>query len=160
MKSYRYFLFRYFSLFLPAKMGRILSIDYGRKRIGLAVTDPGKIIASRLTTIPTHTVWDFLSDYFKKEKVESVIVGYPKQMNNQASEAVRYINPFLKKFKIQYPDINLEIIDERFTSKMAFQTMIDGGLGKQKRKDKALVDGISATIILQSYLEQKRNKES
>ncbi len=141
-------------------MARILSIDYGRKRVGLAVTDPQQIIATRLTTIPTHTIWDFLNDYFQKEKVESVVVGYPKQMNNEASEAVRYINPFLKKFQIQYPVMKLEILDERFTSKMAFQSMIDGGLKKQKRQDKALVDGISATIILQSYMEQKRNKHS
>lgn len=140
-------------------MARILSIDYGRKRIGLAVTDPQQIIANRLTTIPTHTIWDFLNDYFKKETVEMVVVGYPKQMNNEASEAVRYINPFLRKFQIQYPEMKLEIIDERFTSKMAFQTMIDGGLKKQKRQDKALIDGISATIILQSFLEQKRNKQ-
>ena len=139
-------------------MARILSIDYGRKRVGLAVTDPEQIIANRLTTIATHTIWDFLNEYFKKEKVEIVVVGYPKQMNNEASESVRYINPFLKKFQIQFPDVKLEIIDERFTSKMAFQTMIDGGLKKQKRQDKALIDGISATIILQNYLEQKRNK--
>lgn len=141
-------------------MARILSIDYGRKRVGLAVTDPQQIIANRLTTIPTHTVWDFLNDYFQKEKVELVVVGYPKQMNNEASESVRYINPFLKKFQIQYPDMKLEILDERFTSKMAFQTMIDGGLKKQRRQDKALIDGISATIILQDFLEQKRNKQS
>jgi putative Holliday junction resolvase len=140
-------------------MARILSIDYGRKRVGLSVTDPQQIIATRLTTIPTHTIWDFLREYFQKEKVEAVVVGYPKQMNNEASEAVRYINPFLKKFQIQYPDMKLEIIDERFTSKMALQSMIDGGLKKQKRQDKALIDGISATIILQSFLEQKRNKQ-
>ena len=141
-------------------MARILAIDYGKKRVGLAVTDPQQIIANRLTTVPTHTIWDFLAEYFNKEIVETVVVGYPKQMNNEASEAVRYINPFLKKFQIQYPDKKLEIIDERFTSKMAFQTMIDGGLKKQKRQDKALIDGISATIILQSFLEQKRNKQS
>lgn len=138
-------------------MARILAIDYGRKRVGLAVTDPGQIIATRLTTVPTHTLWDFLKNYFQKETVETVVVGYPKQMNNEASEAVRYINPFLKKFQKVYPDLKLEISDERFTSKMAFQTMIDGGLKKKKRKDKEMVDGISATIILQSYLEQKRN---
>jgi len=142
------------------KMARILSIDYGRKRVGLAVTDSQQIIATRLTTIPTHTIWDFLNEYFQKEKVEIVVVGYPKQLNNEASEAVRYINPFLKKFQIEYPNMKLEILDERFTSKMAFQTMIDGGLKKQKRQDKALIDGISATIILQSFLEQKRNKQS
>lgn len=141
-------------------MARILSIDYGRKRVGLAVTDPQQIIANRLTTIPTHMIWDFLKEYFQKELVEMVVVGYPKQMNNEASEAVRYINPFLKKFQIQYPGMKLEILDERFTSKMAFQTMIDGGLKKRKRQDKALIDGISATIILQSFLEQKRNKQS
>ena len=140
-------------------MGRILAIDYGRKRVGLAVTDPGQIIATRLTTVPSHTIWDFLKEYFQKENVESVVVGYPKQMNNEASEAVRYINPFLKKFQKIYPGLKLEILDERFTSKMAFQTMIDGGLKKQKRRDKALVDAISATIILQSYLEQKRNQK-
>ncbi len=139
-------------------MARILSIDYGMKRVGLAVTDPEQIIANRLTTIPTHTIWDFLHEYFQKENVEIVVVGYPKQMNNEASEAVRYINPFLKKFQIQFPDMKLEIFDERFTSKMSFQTIIDGGLKKQKRQDKALIDGISATIILQNYLEQKRNK--
>lgn len=141
-------------------MARILSIDYGRKRVGVAVTDPLQIIANRLDTIATHTIWDFLKEYFEKEKVETVVVGYPKQMNNQASEAVRYINPFLKKFQVQFPEIKLEIFDERFTSKMAFRTMIDGGLGKQKRQDKALVDSISATIILQGYLEQKRNKQA
>jgi putative Holliday junction resolvase len=97
-----------------------------------------------------------LHQYFQKEKVETVIVGYPRQLNNQASEAVIYINPFLKRFQLEYPDIQLETIDERFTSKMAFQTMIDGGVKKQKRRDKAMVDTISATIILQNYLEQKR----
>ncbi len=140
-------------------MARILAIDYGKKRVGLAVTDPTQIIATRLTTVSTHTIWDFLSNYFFKEQVDTVVVGYPKQMNNEASEAVKYINPFLRKFQLLYPDLKLEIYDERFTSKMAFQTMIDGGLKKQKRQDKALVDGISATIILQSYMEQKRNKQ-
>ena len=138
-------------------MARILSIDYGRKRVGIAVTDPAQIIANRLTTVPSHTIWDFLKEYFEKEEVETVVVGYPKQMNNQPSEAVRYINPFLKRFQKLYPDMHLELFDERFTSRMAFQTMIDGGLGKKKRQDKAMVDAVSATIILQNYLEQKRN---
>lgn len=138
-------------------MARILCIDYGRKRVGIAVTDPGQIIANRLTTVPTHTLWDFLKEYFDREKVETLVVGYPRQMNNQASEAVRYINPFLKKFQQKYPEIRLELFDERFTSKMAFQTMIDGGLKKKQRQDKAMVDAVSATIILQSYLEQQRN---
>ena len=139
-------------------MARILAIDYGKKRTGIAVTDPLQIIANRLTTIPTHTIWHFLEDYFKKEEVEMIVVGYPRQMNNEASESVRYINPFLKKFGIKYPDIKIELMDERFTSKLAFQAMLDGGLKKQKRQDKAMVDAVSATIILQSYLEQKRYK--
>jgi putative Holliday junction resolvase len=138
-------------------MGRILAIDYGKKRVGLAVTDPNQIIASKLTTVQTFTIWDFLKSYFEKEIIDKVIVGYPKTLNNQASEAVNYINPFLKKFQKTYPEMDLELVDERFTSKMAFQTMIDGGVKKEKRKDKALIDAISATIILQSYLEQKRN---
>jgi len=138
-------------------MARILAIDYGRKRIGLAVTDPLQIIANRLTTIPTHIIWDFLNSYFDKELVEKVVVGYPKKLNNQPSEAVTYIDPFLKKFKEKYPEVELEIADERFSSKMAFQTMIDGGIKKEKRKNKQMVDAISAVIILQNYLEQKRN---
>ncbi len=140
-------------------MSRILAIDYGKKRIGLAVSDPMQLIANRLTTIPSHTIWEFLSDYFMKENVETVVVGYPRQMNNEASDAVRYINPFLKKFQIKYPGVKLELQDERFTSKMAFQTMIDGGLKKQKRQDKSIIDGVSATIILQGYLELKRNSK-
>ncbi len=138
-------------------MSRTLAIDYGKKRVGIAVTDPEQLIATRLTTVATHTIWDFLSDYFLKEKVEEVIVGYPVTLSNQPSEAVTYITPFLKKFRSKFPEIKLELVDERFTSKLAFQTMIDGGLKKEKRKDKALVDGISATIILQDYLELKRH---
>ena len=138
-------------------MGRILAIDYGRKRVGLAVTDPAQIIANRLTTVATHTLWNYLEEYFQKETIETVVVGYPRQLNNQASEAVTYINPFLKKFQLKYPDIQLRTIDERFTSRMAFQAMIEGGVKKQKRQNKAMVDAISATIILQNYLEQKRN---
>ena len=138
-------------------MARILCLDYGRKRVGIAVTDPGQIIANRLTTVATHTLWDFLKAYFAKEEVETLVVGYPRQMNNEASESVRYINPFLKKFQKDYPEIRLELFDERFTSKMAFQTMIDGGLKKKQRQDKAMVDAVSATIILQGFLEQQRN---
>lgn len=156
---YSFFFFSILSTFAAntKNMARILCIDYGKKRVGLAVTDPGKIIANRLTTVPTHTLWDFLNDYFGKEEVEMLVVGYPKQMNNEASEAVRYINPFLKKFQKVYPTVKLELFDERFTSKMAFRAMIDGGLKKKQRQDKAMVDAVSATIILQGYLEQKRN---
>ncbi len=136
-------------------MGRILAIDYGRKRIGLAVTDPLQIIANALTTIHSKDIWNFIAEYLEKEDVECIVVGYPKQMNNQASEAVRFINPFLKKLTKTYPDMMVKLVDERFTSKIAHQTMIDAGLKKKARQNKALVDTISATIILQSYLEQK-----
>ena len=136
-------------------MGRILAIDYGRKRVGLAVTDPLKIIANALKTVHSKDIWDFLKEYLEQEDVECIIVGYPKQMNNQPSEAVRFINPFLKRLTKLYPEMEIKLVDERFTSKMAHQTMIDAGLKKKARQNKALVDTISATIILQSYLEQR-----
>jgi len=136
--------------------GRILAIDYGKKRVGLAVTDPLQMIASRLTTVSSGDIWKFLDDYFQKEKVVLVLVGYPMQMNNEPSEAVTWINPFLKTFVKKYPDIEVKQVDERFTSKLAFQAMIAGGLKKSDRQNKSLVDGVSATIILQSYLEQKK----
>lgn len=138
-------------------MGRILAVDYGKKRVGLAVSDPQQIIANKLATVATHTLWDFLKSYFQNEQVDEVVVGYPRQLNNKPSEAVVYINPFLKKLKEKYPEVVIEVIDERFTSQMAMQTMIDGGVKKMGRRNKALVDAISATIILQSYMEQKRN---
>lgn len=137
-------------------MGRILAIDYGKKRVGLAVTDPLKIIANKLTTVRSHDIFDFLKDYLQKEDVERVIIGYPLQMNNEASEAVLYINPFIKRFQKLYPEMPLEQVDERFTSKMAFQTMIDAGLKKKDRQNKGTVDAVSATIILQSYMEQQK----
>jgi putative Holliday junction resolvase len=137
-------------------MGRVLSIDYGRKRVGLAVTDPLKIIATRLTTVPTNDIWTYLSDYFAREEVELVLVGYPMQLNNEPSEAIRYINPFLKKFQQIYKDMPVQQMDERFTSKMAFQTMIDAGVKKKDRQNKETIDGFSATIILQSYLEEQK----
>jgi putative holliday junction resolvase len=138
-------------------MGRILALDYGRKRVGVAVSDPQQIIASKLATVATHAIWDFLQTYMNKEKVDEVVIGYPLQLNNTPSEAVVYINPFLKKFRQKYPEIHLELADERYTSKMAVQAMIDGGLRKMDRRNKEMVDAISATIILQSYMEQKRN---
>jgi len=137
-------------------MGRILSIDYGNKRVGLAVTDPLKIIATRLTTVPANEIWDFLAGYFAREEVELVLVGYPKQLNNEPSDAIRYINPFLKKFQQVYPEMPLKQMDERFTSQMAFQAMIDAGVKKKDRQNKATIDGVSATIILQSYLEERK----
>jgi len=137
-------------------MGRVLAIDYGNKRVGLAVTDPLKIIATRLTTVSANEIWNFLSDYFAREDVEMVLVGYPRQLNNEPSEAIRYINPFLRKFQQVYPEMPLKQMDERFTSQMAFQTMIDAGVKKKDRQNKATIDGVSATIILQSYLEEQK----
>lgn len=137
-------------------MARIISIDYGQKRTGLAVTDPMKIIANGLTTIPTHTLYDFLKDYISKENVERIIVGLPKQTNGLPSENMKRIEPFVTKWKKDFPAIPIEYYDERFTSVLAHRAMIDGGLKKKTRQDKALVDKISATIILQSYLESVR----
>ena len=137
-------------------MARILSIDYGNKRVGLAVTDPLQIIATRLTTVSAEEIWEFLAGYFDREDVELVLVGYPKQLNNQPSEAIRYINPFLKKLQQKYPEMPVRLMDERFSSKMAFQTMIDAGVKKKDRQNKATIDGVSATIILQSYLEGQK----
>jgi putative Holliday junction resolvase len=139
-------------------MARILAIDYGTKRVGLAVTDTLQIIASGLQTIHSKDLMAFLKEYFRKEEVECVVVGEPKQMNNEPSEAAKYVDIFLKHFKKEFPEMKVERIDERFTSKMAFQTMIDGGLKKMQRRNKELVDEISAVIILQSYMEVKKNK--
>lgn len=133
-------------------MGRLLAIDYGTKRTGIAVTDELQIIASGLTTVTTTDLIVFLQDYIKLEKVDKFIIGLPKQMNNEASESEIYIQKFLKQLTKEIPQIPIERVDERFTSKIAFQTMIDSGLKKKKRKNKALVDEISATLILQSYL--------
>jgi len=133
-------------------MPRILAIDYGMKRTGIAVTDELQIIASGLTTIPSETTIAFLKDYFAKEKVCKVLIGEPKQMNGQPSESTEIIEKFVSKFKKEFPDMSLERSDERFTSKMAFQTMIDSGLNKKQRQNKALVDEIAATIMLQDYL--------
>ena len=136
-------------------MARILAIDFGTKRTGIAVTDALQIIASGLTTVPTKKLLVFLKDYVSKEDVELFLVGEPKQMDNTASESEAYILPFLSKLEKQCPNIPIKRVDERFTSKMAFQTMIDSGLKKNQRKNKALVDEISATLILQSYLYAK-----
>lgn len=133
-------------------MGRILAIDYGTNRTGLAVTDEMQIIASGLTTVDTKELLAFLKDYITSETVEKFIVGLPKQMDNTASESEVYIQKFLTQLAKVIPDIPVERVDERFTSKMAFQTMIDSGLKKKQRQNKALIDEISATLILQSYL--------
>ena len=136
-------------------MARVLAIDFGKKRTGIAVTDEMKIIASGLTTVETEDLISFLTTYITKENVELFLVGLPKQMDNSASESEELILPFLKKLSKEIPHIPIKRVDERFTSKMAFQTMIDSGLKKKQRQNKALVDEISATIILQSYLYNK-----
>ncbi len=133
-------------------MARILALDYGTKRTGIAVTDELQIIASGLATVPTHELLPYLDQYFKVENVELVLVGEPKQMNNTASQSEEAILEFLKKFKEKFPQMETKRVDERFTSKMAVRTMLDSGLKKKKRQNKALLDEISATIILQSYL--------
>jgi len=136
-------------------MGRIIAIDYGRKRTGIAVTDPLQIISSGLTTISSVTVIDFLKSYFLKETVDAIVVGHARQMDSSDSESMRFILPFVKLLSKHFPLMPVHMVDERFTSKIAHQTMLDGGLKKKKRQDKALVDTISATIILQSYMERK-----
>jgi len=136
-------------------MGRILAFDYGQKRIGLAVTDPMQIIASPLITVGPSEIESFLQNYLKKEIVDEFVIGYPVQMNNKPSEAVKYIDPFLKRLGKLFPDKPLHLVDERFTSKMALQTIIDGGVKKKGRRDKKLVDKISASLILQAFLEKR-----
>ena len=134
-------------------MARILAIDYGQKRIGIATTDPLQMIANGLTTVETPKIYTFLTEYFTREEVETIVVGFPKTLSNEPAEVTRLINPFVEKLRKLYPDKKIELIDERFTSKMAFQTMIDSGISKKARQNKALIDQISATIILQNYLE-------
>lgn len=133
-------------------MGRIVALDFGRKRTGIAVTDEMRIIASGLTTVGAHEIMPFLKNYVATENVDLFVVGEPKQMDNTPSESEALIQPFLKLLAKTFPKIPIARYDERFTSKMAFQTMIDSGLKKKQRQNKALVDEISATIILQAYL--------
>ncbi|MCU4173837.1 Holliday junction resolvase RuvX [Carboxylicivirga sp. N1Y90] len=137
-------------------MGRILAIDYGRKKSGIAVSDPMQIIANGLTTVPTHELFDFLVKYMQEEEVEHIVLGYPTQNSGEESESMRYIKPFANRLKNKFPDLPLTWVDERFTSKIAFQAMIDGGLKKKARQNKAMIDKVSATIILQTFMEQNR----
>jgi len=137
-------------------MARILAIDYGQKRTGIAVTDELQIIASGLTTVDTKELMVFLKNYTVHEPVELFLVGEPKQKDGNASESETLIKPFLIKLKEEFPEIEIKRMDERFTSKMAIRTMIDGGLKKKQRQNKALVDEISATIILQDYLYNQK----
>ena len=137
-------------------MSRIVAIDYGRKRTGIAVSDTMQLIANGLTTVPTHELLNFIGEYIAKEPVERIIIGLPKQMNNEVSENMKNIEPFVRSLKKRYPDLPVEYVDERFTSVLAHRTMLEAGLKKKDRQNKALVDEISATIILQTYLESKR----
>ena len=136
-------------------MPKLLAIDYGQKRVGIAVTDDLQIIASGLTTVHSKDVIAFLEDYLAKNQVECIVVGDPKDLKNNPAESARFVDPFVKHLSRKFPNIKIERVDERFTSKMAFQTMIDSGLKKKARQNKALVDEISATIILQSYMESR-----
>ncbi|MGC9344321.1 MAG: Holliday junction resolvase RuvX [Bacteroidales bacterium] len=137
-------------------MARILALDYGKKRIGIAVTDPLQMIAGGLTTKGPHEIFIFLDDYFKKENVECVVLGYPTRMNNQESESFQYIKQFEKAFRRKYPEMKLDFEDERYTSILASRAMVEGGMKKKDRRKKENIDKISAAIILQSYLERTK----
>ena len=136
-------------------MGRILAIDYGKKRVGLAVTDELQIIATALDTVAAKDVIQYLKAYMEKEQVDCIVVGDPRQMNNTPSESVKFIEPFVEKLKKVFPHVLIERYDERFTSKIAAQTMVSAGLKKKERRNKSTIDKISAVIILQSYMEYK-----
>lgn len=137
-------------------MGRIMAIDYGIKRTGIAVTDPQRIIATGLNTVDTPKLISFLKDYCQKEPVDIFVVGQPKHMDNTPSQSAQIIEPFVEKLRETFPDKEIARIDERFTSKLAFQTMIDSGLKKKQRQNKALIDEVSATIMLQDYLVSRK----
>ncbi|MBO5025766.1 MAG: Holliday junction resolvase RuvX [Bacteroidaceae bacterium] len=137
-------------------MSRIMSIDYGAKRTGIAVSDPLQMIANGLTTVATAQLHDFIKNYLEKEDVECIVIGLPKQTNGADSENMKRITPFVNRLRKLYPHIKIEYYDERFTSVLAHQTMLDSGIGRKSRQDKALVDKISATIILQDYMESMR----
>lgn len=138
-------------------MGRWMAIDYGQKRTGIAVTDPLKIIASSLATVNTHEIFSFLDSYLDKEKVELLVLGYPRQMNNKDSESFKYVKQFEIAFSRKYPGIKIVFEDERFTSSIAAKAMVEGGMKKSERKKKENLDKISAAIILQSYMQRIEN---
>ena len=134
-------------------MGRLLAIDYGKKRCGIAVSDPMKIIANGLTTVATHELFDWLKNYISKEEVDVLIIGEPKKVTGEYSETMKYIEPFVNRVRKNFPTPKIEMVDERFTTKLAFQAMIDGGVKKHNRDNKnGTVDMVSATIILQTYM--------
>lgn len=136
-------------------LGRILALDYGNKRTGVAVSDPGQRIASPLKTVPTHELMKFLQDYFEREPVELLVVGYPRQMDHTESESVKQIRFFVQAFKKRFAGIPVEWVDERFTSKLAMDAMVAGGMKKSERRTRGTLDKVSAAIILQTYLEKK-----
>lgn len=138
-------------------MGRILAIDFGRKRSGIAVTDTLQIVANGLTTVPTHTLIDFLQGYVQREPVELIVVGQPKQLNGQPSESTKWLEPFLNRLQKVMPDMPLVMWDERFTSVIAHRAMIDGGMKKMDRRNKEIVDTIAAAVILNDYLQSRRS---
>ncbi|GAB4289550.1 MAG: Holliday junction resolvase RuvX [Marinilabiliales bacterium] len=133
-------------------MGRVIAIDYGTKRTGIAVTDPMKIIAHALDTIDTKDIFNFLNDYLQNENVETIVVGFPLNLQGKETNATQHVKGFVRKLKKSFPGINIEITDERYSSKLALQAMITAGVKKSQRKDKKNLDKISATIILQNYL--------
>ena len=137
-------------------MSRILAIDYGKKRSGIAVTDTLQMIANGLTTVPTHTLFDIIKNYIETEDVEKIIVGLPRQNSGEFSDNMKNITPFVNRVRKNLPQVNIEFYDERFTSVLAHRAMLDSGIGRKARQDKALVDKISATIILEDYLEAQR----
>lgn len=139
-------------------MGRILAIDFGTKRTGIAVTDPLRIIPGGLGTVATHELWDYLAEYFKKEPVDLIVVGYPTNMNGEESASMKQIRPFVNRLKKQYPDKQVVMFDERFTSVLAQKAILDAGIKKMARRNKALVDEVSATIILESYMNSIQYK--
>lgn len=138
-------------------MGRILALDYGTKRVGIAATDPLQIIASALTTVHPNELMDFLKKYMETETVDCIVIGDPKRLNNEPAQAAAGANQLTERLKKQFPQVQIDRMDERFTSKLAFGAMIEGGLKKKQRADKAMVDKVSATIILQSYMEQQNS---
>lgn len=137
-------------------MGRIVAIDFGQKRVGIAVTDTLQMIANGLTTVPTSKIFDFLKDYISKEPVDEFVVGLPKQMDYTESESMKYITPFVNGLKNNFPNQQIHMFDERFSSKLASKAIAQSGMSKKNRQDKGLIDQVSATIILQDYLESKR----
>ena len=140
-------------------MGRILAIDYGTKRTGIAVTDPLRIVPGGLKTVATHELQAFLSDYMSREQVDIIVMGYPTNMNGEDSASMKQIRPFTEKLRKMYPDKKIVMFDERFTSVIAQRAILDSGIGRMARRNKALVDEVSATIILESFMDSKLYKE-